>query len=489
MGRGKIKVKERTERRLLKESLGLDTDSIASVETELTSTSTGTDANYQSDTGGVGNGSIPEAENIHDALLEAILVLEEKHTKSSSSARISSLKKIDTLFSCGVLCREMENEKVESLYERLLDALYICLNRKASSCGTKECTYLCNVVEVVAVTVDQEDYEDDLERMLMLFQKKLCLDVEANRFNSNVSTAGNKIKSDKVLVAMLQTYATLAFLLADEDRRTLMQMKSLERYFPAVVSGDECQCEVLNDHSEAVREVFPFSVQAVALNAWGLLASVLSCDFELLSGILQYHLPRFLGYLLSDNVAVRTEAGENIAFLLSKCPTKISEKDESKLIINFVDMSADAKVVGSLIKEYKECVGMLECLAKDGNKSKAKRERKVQRASFRVFYRSVADCVQPEEKIKLKDSDPIILLGWAYQKYLALFRRILKGGFSAHFFSNGFLEAVFDTHHKIRSVRQGDGDHENKLNRKQIFEVRDKTQTLLRKKQREAKRM
>mmetsp|Transcript_11596 Transcript_11596/g.14455 ORF Transcript_11596/g.14455 Transcript_11596/m.14455 type:complete len:479 (+) Transcript_11596:198-1634(+) len=476
MGRGKLKTRERQEKRLLKESLGLDSESIASASTDLTNFTLAGAADLD-DISILNNNSVIE-DGIYETVLECILVLEEKHTKSSSAARVNKLKKLDSIFTSNALWRENEGGKVEPLYDRLLDSLYVCLCRK--TCPSKESALLCEVLQETLTFLDQEEYADDFERMLLLFEKKLG-------FSSTI------LKNEKLVVASIQVLVLISFLFVTDASVTSRHLQTLERYFPKGDDSDDVSNDTTffgSDADEDDKDVntnsYPFSVQAAALNGWGILVSTISNDYMNSSNMVEKYLPRLHAYLFSESLMVRTEAGENIAFLVSTCDTRVSDHNENLIEVDF-HMSYEEKAKSDLWRIYEDCVEIIECLAKDGQKSKAKKERKIQRASFRVIFQSVKYCIQPIEKIKLKNGETINLSGWSNNKRLVLFRKVLKGGFLCHLIENELLHAVFDIGDQLQNINNNVQDEDFKETMKQLHDINDKKQTLLRKKQREAK--
>lgn len=151
------------------------------------------------------------------------------------------------------------------------------------------------------------------------------------------------------------------------------------------------------------------------LNAYGLLypLSTTRPDDEDFAALIELHST----FLESTNLDVRLAAGENIAIFYHDC---FNERE----------------VDGELIKR-------LTALSLDGLKFKAKKERAVQRSSFRDILRSVEEDVLPTLLLKFK-ADSVTFEGFSEIRELSYLTGCLGDGLGVHLIDNTRVQSRFN---------------------------------------------
>lgn len=158
---------------------------------------------------------------------------------------------------------------------------------------------------------------------------------------------------------------------------------------------------------------------SAALQAWALLLTI--CPSSHLSRLLDRQLPRLHQLLSSETVNLRIAAGETIALLFELA--RDLEED-----LTYADMDA--------------LCGTLRTLATDGNKHRAKADRRRQRATFRAVLHCVegGDCEEETVRFGL---EALYVDSWARRRVYAAFKDTLGSGLHHHLQNNELLRDVF----------------------------------------------
>lgn len=157
-----------------------------------------------------------------------------------------------------------------------------------------------------------------------------------------------------------------------------------------------------------------------ALLAWALLLTI--CPAGELRRRLETHFHQLPGLLSADDVNVRIAAGETLALLL-----ELARGLESDFL--FEDMESLTE--------------MLRALATDGNKHRAKVDKRRQRSVFRDVLRAVEDRDFPTETVKF-GPERMYIDCWVKKHTYDTFKEVLGSGLQYHLQSNEFLRHVFE---------------------------------------------
>ncbi|KAI8897344.1 interferon-related developmental regulator-domain-containing protein [Globomyces pollinis-pini] len=134
--------------------------------------------------------------------------------------------------------------------------------------------------------------------------------------------------------------------------------------------------------------------------------------------------------LLEDNdVDVRIIAGENIALFL--------EDRYHYVTTNQIQEETP------FFERLDELISTLDKLSHDSQKSRAKRDRAIQKSSFRDILNSVQSHMEPTMKLKFK-SEVVEFDDWGKIRQLNAFREAVGEGLTIHFHENPIFHTTFD---------------------------------------------
>ncbi|XP_078270277.1 interferon-related developmental regulator 2 [Rhinoraja longicauda] len=157
-----------------------------------------------------------------------------------------------------------------------------------------------------------------------------------------------------------------------------------------------------------------------ALQSWSLLVTI--CPPSKIQKFLENHMPKLPGLLRSDNVSLRIAAGESIALLF-----ELARK---------TDQDYFYEDTGQLCEK-------LKALATDGNKHRAKNDRRKQRSIFRDVLHSIEDEECPEETIKF-GIECLYIDSWVRRRAYDVFKDVLGTGVRHHLQHNELLRDIFE---------------------------------------------
>ncbi|XP_051509798.1 interferon-related developmental regulator 2 isoform X1 [Myxocyprinus asiaticus] len=161
------------------------------------------------------------------------------------------------------------------------------------------------------------------------------------------------------------------------------------------------------------------ALHSAALKAWALLCTL--CPASHINSILNHHLPRLHACLESSEVNFRIAVGETIA-LLYELGRDIDQEFE-----------------------YEDCDALcdsLKSLATDGNKHRAKNDRRKQRSIFREVLHYIENDDFTEEKIKF-GIETIYIDGWMRHRIYDAFKEVLESGVRYQLQFNPLLRDIF----------------------------------------------
>ncbi|XP_053705180.1 interferon-related developmental regulator 2 isoform X2 [Synchiropus splendidus] len=160
-------------------------------------------------------------------------------------------------------------------------------------------------------------------------------------------------------------------------------------------------------------------LHSAALQAWSLLVTL--CPTSRLTVLLDLHLPKLQACLESNDVNFRITVGETIALLVE--------------LGRDIDEDFDVDDVDELCKSLKG-------LATDGNKHRAKNDRRKQRSIFREVLHYMEGEEFSEEKIRF-GVESVYIDSWMRSRIYDAFKDILESGISLHLQYNQLLRDIF----------------------------------------------
>ncbi|XP_039616882.1 interferon-related developmental regulator 1 isoform X1 [Polypterus senegalus] len=157
-----------------------------------------------------------------------------------------------------------------------------------------------------------------------------------------------------------------------------------------------------------------------SLLAWALLLTI--CSNTEVKKILNKHLPKLPSLLDSEDVNMRIAAGETIALLFELA----REMDPE---FEFEDLELLCK--------------KLRALATDGNKHRAKNDKRKQRSVFRDVLRAVEEGEFQDEIIRF-GPERMYIDSWVKKRTYDAFREFVGSGMNYHLQANEFIRSIFE---------------------------------------------
>ncbi|CAB0042123.1 unnamed protein product [Trichogramma brassicae] len=174
-------------------------------------------------------------------------------------------------------------------------------------------------------------------------------------------------------------------------------------------------------------------LHATAISSWTLLLTTMSSgDVNNLLKSAQTNasvpsLDQLSGLLRSPHLDVRTTAGEALAVIFELGRGHSDDYEQAWA---------------------EELVEILKELATDSSKFRAKKDRTIQRATFRDILRYIEEDITPEIRIRF-GKETLLLNGWCVRARYNAFCRLLGPGINIHLAENQVLRDVFDLGNKI----------------------------------------
>nr|XP_042906060.1 interferon-related developmental regulator 1 isoform X2 [Parasteatoda tepidariorum] len=162
------------------------------------------------------------------------------------------------------------------------------------------------------------------------------------------------------------------------------------------------------------------SLHSSALLGWNLLLTLLSPPY--IMALVNNHFKKLPQLLDSIDVDLRIAAGETLAVfyeLARQCREDFEGED------------------------FEFLCDKLRLLATDGQKSRAKRDRRQQRSSFRDILRAIEEGEPPDIRIKLK-AEILYIDSWCSKRRYDAFCQVLGSGMNLHLKQNELLREIFD---------------------------------------------
>ncbi|XP_029689897.1 interferon-related developmental regulator 2 isoform X1 [Takifugu rubripes] len=160
-------------------------------------------------------------------------------------------------------------------------------------------------------------------------------------------------------------------------------------------------------------------LHCAALQAWALLVTL--CPPSKLTVLLDQHLPKLQACLQSNDVNYRIAVGETIA-LLVELGRDVDEQFE--------------------VEDSESLCHCLKSLATDGNKHRAKNDRRKQRSIFREVLHYIENEDFTEETIKF-GVESVYIDSWMRRRIYDAFKEIMESGVRHHLQFNSLLRDIF----------------------------------------------
>ncbi len=173
-------------------------------------------------------------------------------------------------------------------------------------------------------------------------------------------------------------------------------------------------------------------VQAAALRGWTLLFTTVPA-WEFKSTVLDEQLKLLAALLHSDNVDVRAAAGEAVTVLYDTCD------------LSTLPESTPAATEEEEVDHIEDIVSRMQDLAKNrGDETRrSKKDRVVLKTTFRELASIMEGGDHPEQKVKLRHGDVLIVDTLIGNVQLNAFRSFLGEGFQTHLLNNSLLHQIF----------------------------------------------
>ncbi|XP_068188091.1 interferon-related developmental regulator 2 isoform X2 [Antennarius striatus] len=160
-------------------------------------------------------------------------------------------------------------------------------------------------------------------------------------------------------------------------------------------------------------------LHCAALQAWSLLVTL--CPASRLTVLLDLHLPKLQACLQSSDVNYRIAVGETIA-LLVELGRDLDQQFE--------------------VEDNESLCRCLKSLATDGNKHRAKNDRRKQRSIFREVLHYIESDDFTEEKIRF-GVESVYIDSWMRRRMYDSFKEIMESGVRHHLQFNPLLRDIF----------------------------------------------
>ncbi|OPL29755.1 hypothetical protein AM593_05310, partial [Mytilus galloprovincialis] len=177
-------------------------------------------------------------------------------------------------------------------------------------------------------------------------------------------------------------------------------------------------------------------LHADALSAWSLLISI-APTFSVQKKI-EMHLSRLSDLLESADVELRIVAGETIALLYELA----REEDEPTHIHTPMDKSKDVPKTEYEGEDICTLCATLKNLATDSHKYRAKKDRKMQRSSFRDVLRAVEEGDEPDLAVKF-GKECVMIDSWSKREQYDSLCQALTSGVNHHLQENPAIREIF----------------------------------------------
>ncbi|CAF1359294.1 unnamed protein product [Adineta steineri] len=321
-----------------------------------------------------------------DVLDEKLDIAIEGLRNKDLRTRENSLRTLQTLFS-----QKYVSELVINRSESLTDQLILCLRKGNESEG--------NLAAIVTSLFFIQLGEPNDELFLQF--RDIILPI-----------LRDESKSSSIRKNYAQAIGIICFIACEDISSTVELMKTLETIFSRSYLLPDRTTPIINHDLQ--------ELHTSALSSWCLLMSTMPNNLahELIRTYAPEKIP---GLIESNDGDLRNQAGETIAVLYEI-----------------------ARDINSIFAEPPESLLItLEKKANESAKYRGKKEKRLQRATFREIYNSFEEGTSPEFDIKF-GRETLEITSWTTRLYYNIFSSLLATGMNIHLKENGFLRSVFN---------------------------------------------
>ncbi|KAL4655392.1 interferon-related developmental regulator 2-like [Arapaima gigas] len=337
---------------------------------------------------GTGGDSVDEQtaqEEVEDKLKQCIDNLMDKSVKT----RLAALESLRQAFSSRML--------YDFLMERQL-TLSDCLERSLRKGGGEEQAAAAYVSVLFCVQLWAGDSDEESFRTLIHTLNTILSD-----------SCASTVARQRCAVAL----GMCCYISVGNDAEDLLKtLCSLENVFTSSYPNHEGVLPAIKPGVSGLH--------CAALQTWALLVTL--CPASHVRTLFDLHLPKLQACLESNDVNYRIAVGETIALLFEL------GRDIDR---DFVYDDSDTLC---------EC---LKCLAKDGNKHRAKNDRRKQRSIFREVLQYIENEDFTEEKIRF-GVEVLYIDSWLRRRIYDTFKEVLESGVRHHLQYNQLLRDIFE---------------------------------------------
>ncbi|XP_075583934.1 interferon-related developmental regulator 1 isoform X1 [Pelecanus crispus] len=202
------------------------------------------------------------------------------------------------------------------------------------------------------------------------------------------------------------------FIVTDDITELYSTMECLENIFTKAYPRDRDANGVSSTHNTVLH--------ISALLAWTLLLTI--CPMNEVKKKIEMHLHKLPSLLSCDDLNMRIAAGETLALLF-----ELARETDADFFYEDMELLTEK----------------LRALATDGNKHRAKVDKRKQRSVFRDVLRAVEERDFPTEMVKF-GPERMYIDCWVKKQTYDTFKEILGSGMQYHLQSNDFLRNVFE---------------------------------------------
>lgn len=366
------------------ESAASDDDVTSEVLSHCSSASDTTSVNEE------GSGTEPAdeqtaAEETEDKLKQCIDNLMDKSLKS----RLAGLESLKLAFSSKTLC--------DFLVERRL-TLTDCLERCLRKGGVEEQAAAAQVTTLLCIQLGGVSEGEEIFKALRPILSTILSDPGA---------------SPAARQSCASALGMCCYVAAADDVEDLC--KSLSHLESIFTESYPKRDGSLPTHKPGIQ-----ALHCTALQSWSLLITI--CPASRVDKLLEEHLPRLQACLSSNDVHFRIAVGETIALLF-----ELARESDREFVYEDTD----------------DLCEQLKGLATDGNKHRAKTDRRKQRSVFREVLHSIESDDFTEERIRFS-VESIYIDCWIRRRIYDAFKEVLGSGVLHHLQLNQLLRDIFE---------------------------------------------
>ncbi|XP_041071878.1 interferon-related developmental regulator 1 isoform X1 [Carcharodon carcharias] len=306
----------------------------------------------------------------------------------SAKVRLSALEGLKSAFSSKILYDFILERRVT-----LTDSIERCLKKGKS----EEQCIAAHVASLLCIQLGSSIESEEVFKSLRPIFKTIL-------FDESVSVQTRR--------ACATSLAVCCYVAADDIEDLHLTMTYLETVFTTSYQKE--------DQTDCFHSTQTTTLGISTLVAWTLLLTI--CPPSLMKKIFQTHLTKLPSLLSCGDVNMRIAAGETMALLFELAR----------------DMCDDFEY-----EDMELLCGKLKSLATDGNKYRAKTDRKKQRSVFRDVLKTVEEGDFDPETITF-GPECMYIDSWVKKRTYETFKELLASGVRFHLQANEFVRSVFE---------------------------------------------